>query len=205
MDIRDARTLSPGAQDALRERVVHALVTQEGLSVSAAARAFGLHRATVRAWWNRYRRLGPPALASKRRGAKRKPLLRPDQEARPLTTLREQAPDALGLGESLWTREAVAAWAARALGVTRTRWVWGRWLNAQGLTPQKPARRAYERDPSAVARWLQEDSPRVEAEAEDAEIHWLDRPGCGATASAAGGTPRRVKPRSSRCRASDSA
>ncbi|MBY0512358.1 MAG: winged helix-turn-helix domain-containing protein [Gemmataceae bacterium] len=68
---------------------------------------------------------------------------------------REKTPDEVGLGEALWTRDAVATWAARERGVRRTRRVWGRWLEARGLTPQKPARRAYERDPAAVDR----DSP----------------------------------------------
>jgi hypothetical protein len=80
---------------------------------------------------------------------------------------------------SFWTREAVAEWAARELGVKRSRWVWGRWLAAKGFTPQKPARRAYEHDPAAVERWLTTDYPRIQAEAraENAEIHWLDEAG----------------------------
>jgi transposase len=178
MDVHDARKLSPEAQDALRERVVQAL-SDQGLTVSAAARTFGLHRATVSRWWNRYRRSGRGALAAKRRGAKPKPLLTPAQEGRLLAALRERTPDELGLGECLWTRDAVAAWAARELGVERSRWVWGRWLNAKGFTPQKPARRAYEHDPAAVDRWLAQEYPRVEAEAraENAEIHWLDEAG----------------------------
>jgi transposase len=178
MDIQDARKLSPEAQQALRERVIHALRTQ-GLSVSAAARTFGVHRATVSAWWNRFRREGDRALTAKKRGAKPKALLTAEQEERLLTTLREKTPEELGLGEALWTREAVADWAARALGVRRSRWVWGRWLKAKGFTPQKPARRAYEHDPAAVQRWLNEEYPGIEAEAkaEGAEIHWLDEAG----------------------------
>lgn len=176
--MQDARTLTPQAQDALRERVVHAILTQ-GLGITEAAEDFGIHRATVSRWWNAYQRGGHSALASKKRGARPRDLLTGDQEARLLTVLREKTPEQLGLGESLWTREAVAAWAARELGVTRTRWVWGRWLNAKGFTPQKPARRAYERDPAAVERWLTKEYPKIEAEAkaESAEIHWLDEAG----------------------------
>src|SRR5262249_45846452 len=130
-------------------------------------------------WWNRYQRLGRAALASRVRGARSKPLLTTEQEERLLAVLREKTPDELGLGESLWTRDAVAAWAARELGIRRTRWVWGRWLAAKGFTPQKPARRAYEHDPAAVDRWLTQEYPRIEAEAraEGAEIHWLDEAG----------------------------
>lgn len=178
MEVQDARKLSPEAQDALRERVIQA-IEAEDLSISAAARTFGVHRSTVSEWWNRYRRLGSASLVSKKRGAKPKPLLTPDQDHRLLTVLREKTPEELGLGEALWTRDAVAEWAARELGVKRSRWVWGRWLAAKGFTPQKPARRAYEHDPAAVERWLKKEYPQIEAEAkaENAEIHWLDEAG----------------------------
>jgi transposase len=178
MTIPDARTLSPAAQHALRERVVRA-IEQERLTVSAAARAFGVHRSTASGWWNTYRRAGAAALAARKRGAKPTPLLTPAQDARLVAVLRDKTPDAVGLAETLWTRDAVADWAARELGVARSRWVWGRWLKAKGFTPQKPARRAYEHDPAAVARWLRDDYPRIQAEAkaEKAEIHWLDEAG----------------------------
>jgi hypothetical protein len=48
-----------------------------------------------------------------------------------------------------------------------------------GDTPQKAARRAYERGPAAVQRWPQDEYPRLarQAQAEGAEIHWLDESG----------------------------
>jgi transposase len=178
MEARDARSLPPEAQQALRERVVHA-VEAEGLSNAEAARLFGVHRSTVGGWLAAHRGGGPEALRCRRRGAKPTPLLDPGQRARLWEVLTTATPDQVGLAESLWTRDAVAAWAARELKVVRSRWVWGRWLKAEGLTPQKPARRAYEQSPAAVERWLAEEYPRVEAEAkaEGAEIHWLDEAG----------------------------
>jgi transposase len=178
MEVPDARSLSPEAQQALRERVVHA-VEAGGLSVAAAARAAGVNRSTASGWVNAFRRRGAAALVAQPRGPKPRPLLTPEQEARLLGVLRDRTPDQLGLPDTLWTREAVADWAARELGVRRSRWVWGRWLRARGFTPQRPARRAYERDPEAVARWLREEYPRVEAQAkaEGAEVHWLDEAG----------------------------
>ena len=177
MELPDARTLSQDAQQALRERAIAAVLA--GSSLTAAAGQFGVCRQTVSGWWNAYQSRGPAGLRSRRRGPIRRPLLTPEQHGRLLATLTTATPDRLGLGEALWTRDAVAAWAARELGVARSRWVWGRWLAAAGFTPQKPARRAYERDPAAVERWLAEDYPRVarEAAAEGAEIHWLDEAG----------------------------
>jgi hypothetical protein len=42
MKVQDTRELSPEVQDTLRERVIQALLTQ-GMTVSAAARTFGVH------------------------------------------------------------------------------------------------------------------------------------------------------------------
>jgi len=201
MEIPDARTLSPAAQQAVRERVVHA-VEVEGLSIAAAARAAGVNRSSASGWVNAFRRQGVVALTARPRGRKRQPLLPADQERRLLSVLTDKTPDQVGLAETLWTRDAVAAWAARELKVTRSRWVWGRWLRAKGFTPQKPARRAYEQDPAAVARWLREEYPRIEAaaKAEGAEVHWLDEAGlrsdcqAGRTYAPRGKTPVRAVP-----------
>ena len=55
----------------------------------------------------------------------------------------------------------------------------GEYLKRWGFTPQKPVRRAYERNPKAVERWLGEEYPAIEARAkrEKAEIHWGDETG----------------------------
>ena len=196
MEIPDARSLSPEAQQALRERVVAALV-DEGLSITEAAAIFGVHRCTASGWYNAYRRPGDDALAAQARGRKPAPLLTPTQEQALLDILTQKTPDAVGLAETLWTREAVGDWAARELGVRRSRWVWGRWLKAHNFTPQRPARRAYEQDPAAVQRWLEQEYPRIEAEAraEGAEIHWLDEAGVRSDCTAGRGyAPRGQTP-----------
>jgi transposase len=178
MKAPDARSLSPEAQQALRQRVVAAMQAQ-GLRPAQAARLSGLHRATVGRWWKAYRRYGPDALLSRKRGRKPKPLLQPDQQQHLLGVVRARTPDQLGLPQTLWTRSAVAEWARGELGVLRSVATWGRWLKAVGYTPQKAARRAYERDPAAVRRWPQDEYPRLarQAKAEGAEIHWLDESG----------------------------
>ncbi len=40
-------------------------------------------------------------------------------------------------------------------------WTAGRYLKDWGFTPQKPARRAYERDPVAVQAWLDKEYPAI--------------------------------------------
>lgn len=65
-------------------------------------------------------------------------------------------PDQLKLPFYLWTRQAVAQLAKRECGVDLSPTTVGRYLKAWGMTPQKPVRRAYERNDAAIAAWLAE-------------------------------------------------
>lgn len=176
MKTQDARTLSPDALFDLRIRVVAAV--RGGMSQAEAARVFAVHRSAVNRWCQAGD--GPDALRPRRRG--RKPTggpLRPGQEAALLAAVRTRHPDDLGVADTLWTRDAVAEYAATRFGVRRSRWVWGRWLRRHGFTPQRPARRAYQQDPADLARWRAEVYPAIAAEAKrvGAEVHWLDETG----------------------------
>ena len=55
----------------------------------------------------------------------------------------------------------------------------GEYLKRWGFTPQKPLRRAYEQNPKAVKKWLEEQYPVIakRAKREKAEIHWGDETG----------------------------
>ena len=55
----------------------------------------------------------------------------------------------------------------------------GRLLAGLGITPQKPLRRAYERDPKAVEQWVKKDYPKLRARAKrhSAAIYFLDEAG----------------------------
>ena len=72
----------------------------------------------------------------------------------------ERCPDQLQLPFALWTRQAVCQLLAKRFGLRVSVWTAGRYLRHWGLTPQKPVRRACERNPAAVERWLKEDVPR---------------------------------------------
>jgi transposase len=175
MKPHDARTLSPAALFDLRTRVVAAV--RAGMSQSEAARVFAVHRSAVNRWCQV---ADPEQLRPRRRG--RKPAggpLDPGQTAELLDAIRTRHPDDLGLVDALWTRDAVAEYAARRFGVRRSRWVWGRWLRRHNFTPQRPARKAYQQDTDDLTRWRAEVYPAIAAEAKRrrAEIHWLDEAG----------------------------
>jgi hypothetical protein len=93
--------------------------------------------------------------------------------------VKDRCPDQLRLPFALWTREAVGQLMVDRFNVRVSVWTVGRYLKQWGLTPQKPLRRAYERDPAAVTRWLNQEYPAIRrrAKAQNAEIHWGDEMG----------------------------
>jgi transposase len=178
MNTQDARRLSPEAQEALRLRVVHAIVDQ-GMRQVDAARIFGVGRTAIHNWLHAYRRGGDAALKSRRRGRPPGSRLAGHQPATTVRMITDRCPDQLRLPFALWTRDAVRQLIESRFGISLSVWTVGRYLKKWGFTPQKPVHRAYERDPEAVQRWLKREYPAIRrrAKAEKAEIHWGDEMG----------------------------
>jgi transposase len=178
MKVNDTRTLSPDAQEQLRRRVV-AAIRDGGMTRAQAARAFRVSRTSINAWLDAYAARGSAALRSGKRGRKPVSRLKPHQAATVVRMIQDRCPDQLKLPFALWTREAVCKLLAERFGLSVSVWTAGRYLRAWGFTPQKPVRRAYERDPAAVKRWLEQDYPAIarRAKREKALIHWGDEMG----------------------------
>ena len=174
----DARSLSPASQEDLRRRVVRA-VTEEGMTQVEAAQVFGVSRQAVNGWLKQYRRNGSDGLTAKPRGRPARPRLTAAQARQVQRWIRDRCPDQLKLPFVLWTREAVQQLIAERIGIRVSVWTVGRYLKSWGMTPQKPVCRAYERNPEAVARWLEVDYPQIreEAKQEGATIWWEDEMG----------------------------
>jgi transposase len=177
MPQQDARSLPGEAQEDLRRRVVQAV--QKGLSQTEAARVFGVARGTVSRWMGLVERVGRRALKARRRGRPPVSRLAPHQAATTVRLIISGCPDQLSLPFALWTREAVQELLSRKFDVQVSVWTVGRYLRAWGLTPQKPVRRAYEQNPAAVRKWLEEEYPSIRELARElkAQIHWLDEMG----------------------------
>jgi transposase len=177
MKTQDARFLSPHAQEDLRRRVVGAV--RGGMYQAEAARTFRVSRQSVNNWMKKYRFGGLRRLRAGRRGRPSVQRLAPHQAATAVRLISDRCPDQLKLPFVLWTREAVGELLARRFGVQVSVWTVGRYLHRWGFTPQKPLRRAYERDPELVRKWLQEKYPAICARArrDGAEIHWGDEMG----------------------------
>ncbi len=66
-----------------------------------------------------------------------------------------------GFATDLWSGPRLAQLIAEEFGLTFHPDYLGVWLRERGYSPQKPQRRARERDPERVAAWLANDWPRI--------------------------------------------
>lgn len=146
---------------------------------AVAARTFGVSRTAIDRWLKRVALGNIRSLKSRPRGRPKGTRLAPHEAATTVRLISDRCPDQLKLPFALWTRPAVQQLLAERFGVRVSVWTVGRYLARWGLTPQKPLRRAYERDPVAVQRWLEEEYPAIarRAKAQKAEIHWGDQMG----------------------------
>ena len=143
MELEDARSLSPQAQQALRKRAVLAVVEQ-GRTQGKVAQQLGVTRTAVNQWVQHYRAQGETALAARKQGRPAHPQLLPEQVSELTRLIRDCSPEQLGLAYVLWTREAVGELIQQQCGLQLSRQAVGNYLRAWGLSPQKPAKRARE-------------------------------------------------------------
>ncbi len=124
---------------------------EKGWPQRQIAEAMGVSAAAVSQWLKRARNGGPTAL--RRRpppGAPRR--LATEQLAR-LPELLQRGPEAYGFRGQVWTRKRVAEVIRVTFGVVYHPTHVGRLLNALRWSPQKPVRRARQRDEAAIAHW----------------------------------------------------
>ena len=162
---RDARGLSLEAQEDLRRRAVAAV--QAGHSQADVATVLGVSPTSVWRWVDAVRRNGSRALKAGKRGRRpgEQKALDAKQEARVRKAVLGTFPDQVALPGLVWTRPQVRQLIRNWFGIGLSLVTVGKYLRSWGLSPQKPIRRAYEQNPQAVARWLAEQYPAIEAAA----------------------------------------
>jgi transposase len=132
---------------------------QQGWSQRQIAKALGVSEGAVSQWMARARDVGPEAL--RRRpppGAPRR--LSPEQLAC-LPELLHRGPSAYGFRGELWTRSRVAAVIRLEFGISYHPRHVGRLLAVIRWSPQKPVRRARQRDEAAIAQWRNDTWPAI--------------------------------------------
>ena len=175
----DTRSLSDDALETLRRRAV--AMCEAGQSQVLIASALGVHENTVSRWLKTFRSVGAVGLKRQKRG--RRPveqrLLSEAQEALVKKLITDNCPDQLKLPFALWTREAVRDLIKARFEVTLALRTVTDDLKRWSFTPQRPMKRATERQDARIQKWLQEDYPKIRrrAKKEGVEIHWGDETG----------------------------
>jgi transposase len=166
---------TPEELERRRRRAVELL--RQGERAARVARLFGVDRSSVYRWREAASQ-GTQALAA--RPHPHRPPRLSDGQLRRLEALLAQGAPAHGWPNALWTTARVAELIRRAFGVGYHHDHVGRFLRRRlGWTPQKPQRRARERDEPAILRWQSVEFPRIarEARRRGAHLVFLDESG----------------------------
>jgi transposase len=180
---RDGRTLSHETLEEMRLLALDRMA--EGESPAEVSTSFGLNRTwayKVRAK-ARGRGKGKRAVRSTR-GTGRPPKLSRAQERQVFIWINGKNPMQYGFDFGLWTRQIVRELIQRRFAVHLSLASVGALLARQGLTPQKPLQRAYQRDPEAIDRWQRQTYPAIarQAKGDQADIYFWDESGFRADA-----------------------
>lgn len=152
------RPTGSGAELERRRRRALSLLG-EGLMPVEVAQRVGVDRRSVRRWKAAWRRGGGAALKAKPTPGR--PSKLNEGRRKQLERWLLKGAQAAGFASDLWTCPRVAELIAQRLGVEYHARHVPRVLRALGWTPQRPARRAVERDAAAIRRWIRHDWPRV--------------------------------------------
>ena len=149
-----------GRADLLEDRRRRALaLLDRGYWLHEVGRRIGCGANSVMRWRNARRRGGEGALRV--RFSPGRPLKLKQAERKRLVRLLVKGPLAQGYQTNLWTTARIAALIEQEFGVHYHPDHIGRLMHDLGWSPQKPERRALERDEQAIERWKQKDWPRI--------------------------------------------
>lgn len=149
-----------GSPEELERRRLRALaLLDDGLQPVEVAQRIGVDRRSVRRWKAAARKHGKAGVRA--RAAPGRPSKLTPVRKRRLEALLLKGPVASGFDTDLWTCPRVSELIKQRFGIDYHVDHVGRLLHNLGWSPQKPARRAAERDEREIRRWIREEWPRV--------------------------------------------
>lgn len=173
---RDARSLPHDVLEEMRRLAVQrALAGEKHVDI---ARSLAVHHDSVSKWVRAYRAEGADGIASTKAPGPKSTL-----SAKQLDRLRRiivgKTPRQLNFGVNLWSVPVIADTIEKLFGVRLHDTTVQRALRKIGLTPQKPVRRAFQRDPEQIHEWTTSVFPGVvrEARRKQATLLFLDETG----------------------------
>jgi transposase len=141
-----------------RRRIAGSLLKQ-GRSLSSIAEMLGCHPSSVMRWRDALEEFGEAGLKA-RPASGRPPKLKRRQQQRLVRILLRGAM-VRGYRTELWTTQRIAEVIEAEVAVRYHRDHVGRLLHRLNWTPQKPDRRALERNEEAIDRWKRKEWPRI--------------------------------------------
>jgi transposase len=154
--IREDTMRPPGSPKTLEQRRAQAIrLLQDGLMPVDVAKRLGVDRRSVRRWRASYEHAGAQGI--QRRPAPGRPPKLDAQAQADLEADLLRGARAHGFPTNLWTCPRIARVIWRNYRVRYHVDHIGRLLRSLGWTPQKPERRARERDEAAIQGWIKRD------------------------------------------------
>jgi transposase len=149
-----------GSAGLLEDRRKRALaLLDSGYSLNEVGRRIGCNASSVMHWRDARRRRGAEGLRV--RSSPGRPLKLDRKQRRRLVNLLLQGPMMHGYRTNLWTTARIAELISREFGVQYHRDHVGRLMHGLNWSPQKPERRALERNDETIERGKQKDWPRI--------------------------------------------
>jgi transposase len=173
---QDGRALDHKALEAIRIRAVQSV--EAGESPEDVIRTLGFGRTVIYNWLAKYREGGIDALRAKVISG-RPSKMTGRQLQWVYKTVTGKSPLQLRFEFALWTRSMIRELIREKFGVRLSEVSVGRMLRKLGLSPQKPLRRAYERDPELVKIWRKKQFPEIRrlAKKKRATLYFSDEAG----------------------------
>jgi transposase len=173
----DGRTLDHKTLEHLRMLAVRRVI-DDGQCPSQVMEDLGLCRTSIYPWLRRAKAEGVESLVeSISQGPQ--PVLSEEERQQVKRWILGKDPRQYGFDFGLWSRRIVQQLIGERMGAELSLTSVGKLLASLDITPQKPLRRAYERDPQAVALWEKESYPKLNKRAKrlGARIFFLDEAG----------------------------
>lgn len=175
----DGRSYSHEVLEHYRFRAIE--LYKEGKKVNDIADFFGLHRCSISHLISSYNRYGKKSLKSKKSSGPAYKLSKPEMDD--LLSFFEDDAMHHGFETPLWTCKRIQKIVKQRFGKKIHTTNIMRWLKRLNITNQKPQRRASQRDDKAVAKWLREEWPKIQAHSRrwQAMLYFQDEAGVSLT------------------------
>jgi transposase len=148
-----------GRPEELEQRRLHAIaLLNKSHQPVEVARIVGVDRRSVRRWKAAYLKNGNKAIQAKPAG---RPQKLDEKTKKQLERQLLRGAKATGFPTDLWTCPRIAETIQSLFGVHYHVDHIGRLLRSMGWSPQKPQRRAVERNETEIQRWIKQDWPRI--------------------------------------------